>query len=166
MAAEKSISFVVLWNNAQLPDVILKSQEINVMWPIFCPVTVGLGLLTRSQHTTIVFSVDILLSTMEMQELRDIRYCKCEETTSSDYGWKRGRYQTRFPSWKKKIFRYLFLVGGGGVAVLLYHYNIRILTYTKDSPADRPSGKVFRDWQWKEHGIQALLYYILVVVME
>lgn len=56
VAAEKSISFVVLWNNAQLPDVILKSQEINVMWPIFCPVTVGLGLLTREVRTRPLFS--------------------------------------------------------------------------------------------------------------
>jgi len=41
-----------------------------------------------------------------------------------------------------------------------------IVAESVDGIADRPSGKIFRDGQCKEHGIQAHLYYILVVVME
>lgn len=62
---------------------------VQAGWPYvgltFCLVTVRLGLLTREiKTTTIVFSVDILPGTTQMQELCDIPYCKSEETTSSD----------------------------------------------------------------------------------
>ena len=132
---------------------------------------------TWTQNTTIVFSVDILPSTTQMQELCDIPYCKCEETTSSDCSWKCGRYQPRSSSWKKKVF--LVWGGGGGGLCCYITRKLKFSLIQKnyyEAPgkkrnsweciADRPSGKVFRDEQCKEHGIQAHLYYILVVVME
>lgn len=131
-----------------------------------------------SQDATIVFSVDILLSTTQMQELCDMSYCKCEETTWRDFSWKRGRHHPRSPSWKKKIFRYLFLVRLGGG---LYCYITRRLKFSLiqknhlETPGEKENRRnvllsdhqvVFRDGQWKEHDIPAHLYYILVVVME